>query len=396
VKILCVIDHFGSGGAQRQLVTLAVGLKARGHDVRVFIYHPGHDFFRSSVAEAGIPVYEVQKGNGFSLRVLRELIRTLRAERFDGIISFLDSPNVYSVLASLAAPGTRVIVSERASRHLDRSRGGALARRLLLRLADVVVANSRTHAAWLEEHPWLRGRTATVYNGYPLDAPPAPPPVPSRPLRLLVVGRVGPEKNGLRLVEGLAIFHARHGHLPEVSWAGNADGRPAGVAYRRELDRLLELNPVVKASWSWLGERSDVPELLEAHHALVHPSLHEGLPNVVCEALIAGRPVLASNVCDHPLLVEDGRRGFLFDPEVPSSIADAIESLHALRDGEWQLLAGEARRYAEQSLSLDRMVGSYEALLLASEAGTGESPENQRPLRGPSASAARVRANREH
>jgi len=48
------------------------------------------------------------------------------------------------------------------------------------------------------------------------------------------------------------------------------------------------------------------------HDAFVHPSFYEGMPNVVCEALAAGLPVLVSDVCDHPLLVEKGVQGFLF------------------------------------------------------------------------------------
>lgn len=365
MKILLVIDHFGSGGAQRQLVNLALGLKERGHEVQIFIYYPEHAFFRDPLERAGVTVHEVHKGRGFSMKVVRRLAALLREESFDGVISFLDTPNVYAELAATWSSGTRLIVSERASHRSDRNRVEALLRRLLHGRADVVVANSHSHAAWLARHPWLRGRTATIYNGYPIGAA-APTPDPPPPLRLLAVGRVGPEKNGLNLVRALALLHDRHGRVPHVSWVGKQDGRPAGLAYRRELDRLLELHPEVRAHWSWLGERSDVPDLLRSHHALVHPSLHEGLPNVVCEALLAGRPVIASNVCDHPLLVEEGRRGFLFDPEDPRSIADAIDRLSGLSPERWTELSRNARRFAEDTLGIDRMVDEYEALLKGS------------------------------
>ena len=87
-----------------------------------------------------------------------------------------------------------------------------------------------------------------------------------------------------------------------------------------QVDELIESLPKCGKNWRWLGEESDIPGLLREHHALIHPSLYEGLPNVVCEALAAGMPVLVSNVCDHPLLVADGERGFLFDPADPGSI----------------------------------------------------------------------------
>jgi glycosyltransferase involved in cell wall biosynthesis len=363
MKILLVIDHFGSGGAQRQLVNLALSLDDRGHRVEIFIYYPAHAFFRAPVDQAGIRVHELRKGRGFSFRVLRRLAGLLRTERYDGVISFLDSPNVYAELASTVSPGTRLIVSERGSHHTDRNRAEGLLRRVLHRRADVVVANSHSHEEWLARHAWLRGRTTTIYNGYPIGprSPVTVSEVP--PLRLLVIGRVGPEKNGLRLMEALSLLHERGRDVPYVAWVGAQDQRPAGLAYRRELDRRLAAHPEVKAKWMWLGERSDIPELLEAHHALIHPSLHEGLPNVVCEAFIAGRPVLASNVCDHPLLVEEGDRGFLFDPEDACSIAEAIERLSAVSSEQLKELSANARRYAEENLGLDRMTAAYEFLL---------------------------------
>jgi glycosyltransferase involved in cell wall biosynthesis len=74
---------------------------------------------------------------------------------------------------------------------------------------------------------------------------------------------------------------------------------------------------------------------MQRHDALIHPSLYEGLPNAVCEALAAGLPVLISNVCDHPLLVVEGERGFLFDPSDPLSIAMSIERAAALDADSW-------------------------------------------------------------
>jgi glycosyltransferase involved in cell wall biosynthesis len=119
----------------------------------------------------------------------------------------------------------------------------------------------------------------------------------------------------------------------------------------------------VAAAWHWLGERSDVNALLASHHALVHASFYEGLPNVVCEALAAGRPVLVSAVCDHPRLVEPGVRGFLFDPNRPADLLAAIESLHALPAPGWLAMGEAARRYAEVELGTLTMVARYEALI---------------------------------
>ena len=363
MRVLCVIDHFGSGGAQRQMVNLACGLKAESHHVEIFIYHPGQSFFRSAIDLAGIPVHEVSKGQGFSLKVLWSLVRLLRRGRYDAVISFLDAPNIYVELASIAARPTKVIVSERSSGLADKNRFAAFMRRVLHSLADAVVANSNSHAAWLRRYPWLTRKVTAIYNGYSLEPEAFAEDVQVPELSLLVIGRVGPEKNGIRLVEALDIFHRRHGYVPKISWAGKEDRSTSGAIYCRSIHTMLDQHAAVKANWTWLGERKDIPVLLKDHRALIHPSLYEGLPNVVCEALIAGRPVLASNVCDHAALVKDRQRGFLFDPLDPKSIADSIECLVALSDAQWRAFSANARSFAVKSLNIDRMVREYETLL---------------------------------
>jgi glycosyltransferase involved in cell wall biosynthesis len=367
MKVLLVIDHFGSGGAQRQMVELACGLQRRGHAVEMFVYFPHYDFFRGRLDQQHIAVHEHHKGATGPGGVLAKLAAVMRRGRFDVVVSFLSTANIYAELARIAAPATRLVVSERTSYHDDKSAPGALLRRLLHLLADRVVANSETQAAWLRGRPWLTGKVSCIYNGVDLEAfqaDEAPPPT-ARVLRLLGVGRIGPEKNLLGLITALARFGQEFGYLPEVAWAGPRDESPAGRRYGEQLDALLASHPAVQRHWQWLGLQRDVPALLRQCHALVHPSFYEGAPNAICEALAAGRPVLASNVCDHPLLVADGERGFLFDPGSPESIGAAIARLGALDADAWRAFGHNARRYAEAELGMDRMVGRYEGLLMS-------------------------------
>jgi glycosyltransferase involved in cell wall biosynthesis len=364
MKVLLIIDHFGSGGAQRQIVELACGLKRRGHAVEMFVYFPQHNFFRARLEEHHIVVHDQPLGRESSFKVISRLASTMRKGAFDVAVSYLATANIYAELARIAAPGTRLVVSERTSFHDDKSALSALLRRLLYLLSDQVVANSESQAAWLQGKSWLRGRVSCIYNGVDLNAfkPHETRPKSARELRLIGIGRVGPEKNVLNLIAGLAEFGRASGWVPDVGWAGQRDSSPAGRRYCGQIDALLERSPLVKQHWQWLGLQTDVSSLMRDYHALVHPSLYEGLPNAICEALAAGMPVIASGVCDHPLLVADGARGFLFDPREPASIAAAIAKLTALDGANWQSLGRNAREYASAHLSLNRMVDSYEML----------------------------------
>ena len=365
MKLLLIIDHFGPGGAQRQIVELACGLKRRGHEVEMFIYFPQHDFFRPLLREQGITVHEYPKGRGFSFGVLARLISLLRSRRFDAAVSYLSTSNVYAELAMPFSRGTKLVVSERTSRHDDKSALSAFVRRAMHSLADSVVANSLTHCDWLKRKWWLKDKAVCIYNGLNLaDFSPEYAPIERRgELRLVGIGRVGPEKNIVKLIKALSILHAEFGVAPQVSWAGSRDDSEQGRLYCREIDDALEALPEVRSRWHWLGIQADVPGVLRRHHALIHPSLYEGLPNAVCEALATGVPVLASDVCDHPLLVADGERGFLFDPESEHSIAAAIAKFAALREDERRILSLNARAYAVANLSVEKMVSAYEQLL---------------------------------
>jgi glycosyltransferase involved in cell wall biosynthesis len=143
---------------------------------------------------------------------------------------------------------------------------------------------------------------------------------------------------------------------------GKQDASPVGQLYCQKVDGLLESLPEIRKRWNWMGEQLDIPQLLRQHHALIHPSHYEGLPNVVCEALAAGRPVLVSKVCDHPLLVADSEWGFLFDPNDPKCIADAIKKLTNLNADCWLNFSRQAREFAKANLGIEKMVMAYEDL----------------------------------
>jgi glycosyltransferase involved in cell wall biosynthesis len=260
----------------------------------------------------------------------------------------------------------KLVVSERTSHHDDKAPVRDYLRRALHGLSDAVVANSRTHCEWLKRKWWLRRRAVYIYNGVDLQRfRPEQGVVDSVDgVHLLGIGRIGPEKNILHLIAALDLLQKQYGDFPRISWAGSRDESERGRRYCRQIDERLDALPEIRRRWQWLGIQSNVPGLLRRHHALIHPSFYEGLPNVVCEALASGVPVLASDVCDHPLLVADGERGLLFDPESPQSIASAITKFTRLSVEGRRNMSRNAREYAEENLGVEKMVSAYEGLLM--------------------------------
>jgi glycosyltransferase involved in cell wall biosynthesis len=363
MSVLLVIDHFGSGGAQRQLVALAVGLAKRGHHVECIAYHAGYDFFRSALATADVAVHVVPKRGRVGANVISAIRRALVARRFRAIVAFMETPSIYAELAAWGVP-VRVIVSERVD-PLGATYTPLLRLRALLhRRADVVVANSATSRdIWAELFPGLASRFCVIRNGVDLaHFAPAPPPSSDLPLRLVAIGTVVERKNAHGLVAALAALRARGLPLPVVTWVGKTELGQATAAYRERLDRQLA-DEGLGQHWIWAGEQRDVRPFIAAAHAIVHPSFREGLSNAVCEAFACARPAIAAAVGDTTWMLGGERRGTGFDPLEVASIADALQRFAALEPGERRARGAAARGFAEEELGFERFVDRFEALL---------------------------------
>ena len=111
----------------------------------------------------------------------------------------------------------------------------------------------------------------------------------------------------------------------------------------------------------FLGERKDIPAVLQAMDVFVLPSVAEGLSNTLLEAMATGLPVAATRVGGNPDAVLDGRTGVLWEPGDAAALQRVL--LRYRRDAFLREAHGEAgRSRVLREFSLDRMVQAYEAL----------------------------------
>ena len=82
----------------------------------------------------------------------------------------------------------------------------------------------------------------------------------------------------------------------------------------------------------------DVALLYQKVDLFCLPSIIEGFPNVICEAMASGLPVICSNVCDNPFIVKSQENGFLFKPEDPTDIADNLIKAISLSEREKEIM----------------------------------------------------------
>lgn len=363
MKFLLVIDDLGSGGAQRQLVNLAKGLKNNYDQVGIFIYNPSGNFFYSEVLISNIELHKTVYNKGFSPKTIYSLYNIIKLHKYTHVISFLDTPNLYSELATLFLPKIKLFVSERSSRFHEKNIFLSLIKRIFHLRATYIITNSYSHSNWLKNFFWLNNRIKVVYNGYDFNIYKSYNNKRYLSDSLLVIGRVSEEKNGLNLIRALNLFYLNRGFLPYLNWVGRIDNSRNSESYFSKMELELNKFPNVKNIWNWLGERQDITELLNSHKALILPSFYEGLPNVICEAFSCGLPVLASNVCDNSILVQSGVRGFIFDPNSIIEIEEAIWKIVSIRADDWNLMSFNAINFAHSQLDINSMTSSFEKII---------------------------------
>jgi len=372
LRILILNTQMEAGGAQKAMLGLAARLRRRGHDVTAATFYDKADFIPGFEQRFGLPILNLrmkQPGAGRltnaarTLRGLVKLWRLMRRERFDVVQTFSYFTNVMVLpLAWLAGVPVRVS-SQRVS--LTRRPGWQLA-------LDRWVANTRITHRMLSVSEGTRrfcidrerinpDKLVTVRNGIDTHAVPDLSDDARQRIRaglgagpqdvvIGVVARLHEQKGHRYLLEALPGVLARHDNI-KVWCAGDGDLKDA---IEQQLE-ALQLTRAVKL----LGSRGDVPELLAASDVFVLPSLYEGMPNVVLEALAAGLPVVATAVDGTPELVQHEQTAWL----VPASDSDALrEGLLALLDdpSRRHRLAAAGRAHVREHFDLETVVDRFE------------------------------------
>ncbi|MGC9398865.1 MAG: glycosyltransferase [Anaerolineae bacterium] len=361
INVLLLITELNVGGAERIVAQLASRLPRDRYNVKVAcLYDP--EAVGADIRAAGIAVIHLDMRSKLDLRAPYRLFRLLREQNIHILHAHLFHANL---LAATIGRLTRIPVII-ATRHSVEIGGGhrEWINRLVRSSHDAVVTVSReVYEAELRRSGTDPGKLVMIPGGVRLsDFDEIVQASPERlrdgwgiqPQSYLIgtVGRFVEPKGYPHLLDAMVRIQA---HLPDVKALLVGDGvlRPA----MEEKAHALGLSDSV----IFTGIRRDVPEILALLDVFVLPSLWEGLPLALLEAMAAGLPVVATRVGGVPEVVVDGVTGLLVPPRDPHALADAI--LRLLRDPALRRRMGEAgRARVAAHFSVEQMVRKIEAL----------------------------------
>ncbi len=366
VTVVLAESGVSVGGTERVVWELATRLPRARFDVRVWLSDaPGVDELAVSLAGRGLPVARVPEvGSRWDWRGMAatwaRLVRTRPALLH--IHHVWPAADRYLALLAGAAGVPRLVVTEHIVGRAHSPPQRALKRRELRRADAVTAVCGAVADSLVADYGVERARVRVVPNG-------ADPPDdgeeragarawrerlgagPFRPL-WVCAARLEEQKGHAVLVEALARVRARGLDFVAVL-AGEG-------SLRAELERRVDqadLGDRVR----FAGQVEPIGPLLAAADACLLPSLWEGMPLTLLEALARARPVVASRVGGVPEAVEDGVTGRLVPPGDAAALAAVLEDLHRRPDAARRLgLAGAAR--VEEEFTWARVVESFEAL----------------------------------
>lgn len=358
MNILCFIDGLGSGGAQRQMVNLAIGLKSRGYNVEMISYTDA-DFFLNRLKEAGIK-YSVISNNNNVERIMR-IRKYIHQAQPDIVISFLETPNFIACLSSIGKHKWSLITSERNAKEYEFTNKRGKLMKWFERFSDWTVCNSNVaKQLWSKYYPQYQERISTIYNPVLIPEISAPKNGKKDKLRIVIAASYQRLKNPIGLIEAVHILEDQYKDKIHIDWYGKNVGPENDGVYEQAcaLRKQYQLENCVTLH----GETQEIYKEMINSDAVALFSEVEGLPNTICEGMMCGKPILMSRMSDHKTLVT-AENGFLCDADKPESIAEVIRKFVQLTEEQREEMGKRSKQMAMDLFDPEKNIDQWEQII---------------------------------
>jgi glycosyltransferase involved in cell wall biosynthesis len=361
-SLVFVITDYPYGGAQTQVIDLAIRLKARGWKVGVMsIMTPEAPPLIKMLDDAGIPwkTLDVQRGK-INPGIFLKMRHILKEWQPSVVHSHMVHANIFTRLARLISSMPVLICTAH-----NINEGGKI-RMLAYRFTDFLCEHTtNVSQAAVERYIDIKAapkdKISFIPNGIDFSRF-----RPNKEIRSklrnkfniddhfvwLAVGRLEEQKDYPNMLTSFSKMLEHHRLL--------IVGEGPLLASLQELSKSLG----VEARVSFLGRRTDVADLMNAADAYLMSSAYEGLPMVLLEAAASELPMVATNVGGNREIILEGQNGYLVKAHDSDALASAMQRFAALELSQRQVMGKVAREHVIATYDLDRVVDQWEGLYL--------------------------------
>lgn len=324
-RVLFLTPTLNVGGAERQMVTVAVHLKQMGVDVEFLVYS-NEDFYSSVLSANNIKVHWRNLPSHFD-RIIK-VRQFIRRGSYDVVISFLEVANFLNNISVLGFKKKRwkVITGERSSHEkiFKGIRGKLFCS--FMRLSDCIVCNSNVaRQMWLSHYPKYKDKLKVIYNTVEISKVSSEyvPKINGR-LNIVVAATLYSIKNPVNVVKALMLMSDEERQKIHIDWYGRVPTINTFDNQKAYKDTIHLIKQNGLEDTLCIHEPTDrIHDKMNEADVVALFSFLEGLPNTIVEGMALGKPIIMSHVSDYDVLVDDSN-GFLCNQADPLSIKETI------------------------------------------------------------------------
>ena len=360
LNVIHLVEELTIGGLEKILTTIVLNLDKKKYNISVWCLREG-GFFADKLVKEGIDVKILHISTSRNPLSIYKLYRLLKCHKFDIIHTHAYSAGTIGRISAFLA-GVPVIISHNHSVYDYYGKFYNLVEWFLSLITDRVICISEVVNGFANKTQRINSKKLiTIHNGID-DVCDLTEKSSSDlkkelgiPINHPVICTIShmEEHKGLKyLLEAASLLLQSKN---DVSFLLVGEG-----VLKKEL-KILCADLKIEKNVIFAGEQSDISEILSLSDIFVLPSLREGLPLTILEAMACGKPVIATNVGGIPEIVKDGENGILVYPKDPETLYMAMNEL--LGDREKREKMGRiGKRVCDESFRTKTMVEKVEDL----------------------------------
>lgn len=369
MKILCLLNSLGSGGAERQMAYLSSLLVKTGHDVTL-CYYAKNNFNASFVDGRVETIYLAKTSNlGFCI----SLARFIRINCYEAIIVFGVIPSIYAAIGFILSLKykTKLIVSERNYNIRGLTFTDYLKRFIPFATSNYVVCNSLSQKELLTSRfPLFKAKIKYIGNALNCELYSKKETISFNPsiYKFILPASFINSKNHINLAKAVLLLKEKYGvNNIRINCFGSYVDKidKNGVKFSNSYLKLVDFIQTHGIE-DFFQINEPIPNLYEfySHYeALILPSFYEGCPNAVMEGMASGLPIIASDVSDVSYLIEGASGGLLFNPLSYEDIASKLMEYIQLPTNVKVLMSEHNRKRALSLFDFSTFLKKYSSLL---------------------------------
>ena len=354
IRIAFFISNLGQGGAEKQFVALINSLDSRKFEKHLFLYaYQKEAFYQEILGNTDVTVVTNKLQNKFPLRKILEagfyIKRQLKDVDYDVVVSTLFMNNFLVRLFAPQKYRDKFVANVRTSLGFY-TKWHVLGEKIQIKKSYLVFNSLKTQNNFRNIiSPKFHSRLHLIYNGFE---------VPNEKFEQnhgIIFGCLGRSSFEKNLIQAVRIF--QQFETPGLSSKLIIQGNE-GNQHAEMLAQITSKNISIK------GKDTEIDKFFQSIRVLIIPSLFEGCPNVLFEALLRRRICIISKGANSDNFIENGLNGFVYDGS-DASLLDSLQKVTTILGTPKETEVIEVGyNYALQNFSIENMVKNYERLFL--------------------------------